>query len=457
MRVRNQRLKLTLLIFGDIMLLYGALFGVLTLRYTIPEDTSLIRAHVIPFTLLFFIWLILFGAFGLYDFRLTKNTRQFFYRFVRVMATNMLLAIMLFYLVPFFEIEPRRNLFLIAATASILIGSWRYFFNYVVFQSRASRIIFFGVTKEVRILADLLKEHPELGYRPVAFITENSQVTSAAAIPSYAAADHRFARIASEVEADLIVVTREIKENTLFVKALLEVLPSGIIITEFTAFHEMITGKIPLSVIGEVWFLENLVGIKKPLYEFFKRLLDVGLSVLLMIPATALFPFLALAIRLDSEGSILYRQKRVGRHGKVFLLYKFRSMIKDADKMSGFKGNGPDPRHTRVGAFLRKSYLDELPQILNVLHGEMSFVGPRPERPEYVKDLTARIPFYEMRLLVSPGLTGWAQINMENDASVEDAPEKMQYDLYYVKNRSLVLDLLISLRTAFTLMRRRGR
>ncbi len=132
-------------------------------------------------------------------------------------------------------------------------------------------------------------------------------------------------------------------------------------------------------------------------------------------------------------------------------------MVKNAEKMSGWKGEGPDPRHTRVGIFLRKSYLDELPQIMNILNGEMSFVGPRPERPHYVSELKEKIPFYEMRLLVSPGITGWAQINMEDDASVEDAPEKMQYDLYYIKNRSLILDLLVILKTAFTLLRRQGR
>ena len=134
-------------------------------------------------------------------------------------------------------------------------------------------------------------------------------------------------------------------------------------------------------------------------------------------------------------------------------------MVKDADIIGGYKknGHGADPRITRIGAFLRKSYLDEIPQIINILRGEMSFVGPRPERPEYVEDLKQKIPFYEMRLLVPPGITGWAQVNMQDDASVEDAPEKMQYDLYYIKNRSFALDLLIALRTLFTIFQREGR
>ena len=132
-------------------------------------------------------------------------------------------------------------------------------------------------------------------------------------------------------------------------------------------------------------------------------------------------------------------------------------MVQDAEQMSGLKGPGRDPRHTRVGVFLRASYLDELPQIINIIKGEMSFIGPRPERPEFVEKFKERVPFYEMRLLVPPGITGWAQINMKNDASVEDAPEKMQYDLYYIKNRSFTLDLLIILRTIFIILQRQGR
>jgi len=132
-------------------------------------------------------------------------------------------------------------------------------------------------------------------------------------------------------------------------------------------------------------------------------------------------------------------------------------MVKNADSIGGLKGNGKDQRHTRAGKILRKTYIDELPQIINVLRGEMSFVGPRPERPHYVEELKEKIPFYEIRLLVRPGITGWAQINMKNDASVEDAPEKLQYDLYYIKNRSIVMDLAVALKTASTMASRSGR
>ena len=231
----------------------------------------------------------------------------------------------------------------------------------------------------------------------------------------------------------------------------------GVSVISFPEFYESVTGKIPVSIINEAWFLENLIEINKRTFEVIKRLLDILVAGLLLLPSLALLPLIAIAIKFDSEGPVFYYQKRVGKGGKSFYFIKLRSMVEGADMLDGTKGNGDDARHTKVGKFLRKTYLDELPQIINVFRGEMSFVGPRPERPEYVAELKKQIPFYEIRLLVKPGLTGWAQINMADDASVEDAPEKLQYDLFYIKNRSLLTDLAIMLKTTATLARRTGR
>lgn len=373
------------------------------------------------------------------------------------MAANAVLAIMLFYLIPYFEIEPRRNLFIIAFFSTIFIFIWRYVFNHLIVQTAASRVLFFGINNDAIELSDYLSKNPQLGQRPVGFVSlnENDNVPSLP-LPVFAP-QVKLAHIIQEFSIDTIIISREIKENKTLVSMLFEVIPMGIAVLEFPAFYERLTGKIPLSLIGEVWFLENLIGTKKEVYEFFKRLIDVALALLLFIPALAIFPLTVLAIKLESRGSAFFTQRRIGRNGKEFVLIKYRSMVPNAESMSGAKGIGRDPRHTRIGAFLRKTYLDEIPQLINVLRGEMSFVGPRPERPQYVSELTNKIPFYKMRLLVLPGITGWAQTNMENDASVEDTPEKMQYDLYYIKNCTFFLDLLIALRTLFTLVRRQGR
>lgn len=454
---RRLNKKIFLLLCGDAALFYAALFATLWIRYAPGQELLIGEAHLIPFTFTFALWLIAFSASGLYELRLMKNSKVFLYRLLRVMATNMGIAIVLFYLLPF-EIEPRRNLFLIVGLATLFIFIWRYLFNLLIMHTGASRVIFLGISKETIDLADLLLTHPQLGHKPVGFVTNGESVSlSLPSLPVFSLLEKHFSHIIRDTRAELVVISREMKGNKTVVKALLQVMPLGISTVEFPAFHEMLTGKIPLSLIEEVWFLENLIGIKKRPYEFFKRGLDLFLAAFAGSLAALTFPLVALAIKLDSRGPVFFRQKRVGRHGRVFELVKYRSMVEHADTMSGYKGEGIDPRNTRVGALLRKSYLDEAPQIINILRGEMSFVGPRPERPEYVQGLKEKIPFYEMRLLVPPGVSGWAQVNMEDDASVEDAPEKMQYDLYYIKNRSPILDLLIALRTLAAIVRRQGR
>ncbi|MBI2024416.1 sugar transferase [Candidatus Giovannonibacteria bacterium] len=181
------------------------------------------------------------------------------------------------------------------------------------------------------------------------------------------------------------------------------------------------------------------------------------LTVILAFFTLILLPFVALAIKLESPGPILFRQKRVGKDGKIFKLLKFRSTYRSSvDETIGWGKEG-DHVYTNVGKFLRKSYIDELPQIINVIKGEMSLIGPRPERPEFVEVFKQKIPYYELRLLVRPGLTGWAQVNMENRAYAEEAAKKLKYDLYYIKERSLWLDFKITLKTLHIISRRLGR
>lgn len=458
---QHQRIKIFFLLAGDFILFYAALAATLFFRYRDylgSEKEIIFQRHYLPFTLTFAVWAVVFGAFGLYDIRFLKNSRIFLYRLVRAMAVNIIATITIFYLVPIFEIEPRRNLLLIGTTATILIFAWRHLFNLVAVHASASRVLFFGVSKETVEFVDYLRKNPQLGPRPVGFITpEEEEHQETLPLPNYVLKNHNLEKIIRDTQATLVVVSSDIKENKLFVKMLFQVIPLGVGTAEFSSFYESLTGKISLSLIGEIWFLENLIGIKKRFYEFFKRLTDILVAFISGTLSTLLFPFIAAAIKLDSAGPIFYKQSRVGRNGKEFRLIKYRTMIKDADKLSGMKEHEDDSRHTRVGKFLRKNYLDELPQIINILKGEMSFVGPRPERPEYVAQLKQKIPFYEMRLLVAPGITGWAQIHMENDASVEDAPEKMQYDLYYIKNKTFLLDLLIALKTILIILQRQGR
>lgn len=456
---KRHAIKVFILLLGDFLLLWTALALSLLVRYfgTVTLGRVLILQHLIPFSFIFILWIIIFGAFGLYDLRITKNSKRFLYRLLRAISANTILAIIIFYLLPFFTIEPRRNLFLIAFFATGFIFLWRYLFNHLIVHTATPRVLFFGVTSEALELADYLLKNPQLGQRPVALMSANGENIISSLSILHVPFSYGLKRIVKEQGIETIVINREIKENKFLVSMLFQVIPLGVSIVEFTMFHEMFTGKIPLSLIGEVWFLENLIGMKRGLYEFFKRGFDILLAGILILPAALLFPVIALAIKINAPGSVFFRQKRIGKNGKIFELLKYRSTFRAS--VAEHEGWEKEERavYTKTGVFLRKTYLDELPQIINIVKGEMSFIGPRPERPEFVEELKKNIPFYEMRLLTPPGLTGWAQINMENDAAAADAPEKMQYDLYYIKNRTFVLDLLIALRTIATLVHREGR
>lgn len=460
MNLRNHISKKVLLILaGDMILFSTALYMALVIRYGSDFASPMIGTHMASFSIIFALWIIIFGTSGFYDLRSMKNEKIFLYRLLRVMAINVITAITVFYLFPF-AIEPRRNLFTIASLSAMGIFAWRYFFNLLIIRTAVTRVIFMGFNAEMVALAGFLLRHPQLGHKPVCFISNHEQpLVFPSDIRHIPLNNPRLSRAIKDTKPDMIVISPEMKGNKMTVNVLLSLIPFGISVAEFPAFHEAMTGKIPLSLIEEVWFLENLIGIKKRSYEFLKRLFDILSSLLVGFVTLIFLPFIALAIKFDSSGPIFFHQTRVGRHGKPFILIKFRSMVANADSLSGLKMHGQqeDPRQTRVGSMMRKTYVDELPQIINILRGEMSFIGPRPERPEYVEKLKTKIPFYETRFLVPPGITGWAQVNMENDASVEDAPEKLQYDLYYIKNRMLILDLLIALRTLSAIVRRQGR
>ena len=338
-------------------------------------------------------------------------------------------AMTLFYFVPYFSITPKTNLLLDIFIAGFLLWAWRIWLVRIAVKGHKINVCFWGETEETKKFVSFLGKTPSLGYRVIQTLDN----------------------------ADLVVVEPNILQNEELVKMFYDLLPFGITIEKFSEFYEAIMARVPTSIINKTWFLENLAELSKRPFEITKRVADFVFAIILFIPFFAIFPFVALIIKLDSNGTVFYKQKRVGKNGKVFEFIKFRSMVKNADTINGFKGNGSDSRHTRVGKILRKTYIDELPQIINVIRGEMSFIGPRPERPHYVEELKEKIPFYEIRLLVRPGITGWAQINMENDASVEDAPEKLQYDLYYIKNRSITMDLAVALKTASIMVSRNGR
>ena len=256
---------------------------------------------------------------------------------------------------------------------------------------------------------------------------------------------------------EVIVAVREQRGGVLPMRELIECRVSGVPVTDLAGMYERIRGEVPIESLKASWLIYGQGFAQGGLRTFVKRTFDVVVSALMLALTMPLMLVAALAIRLESPGPAVYRQERVGLGGRRFTCLKFRSMGVDAESDGAPRwAVSNDPRVTRVGRFIRKTRIDELPQIINVLRGEMSFVGPRPERPSFVNELKNTIPYYDLRHSVKPGVTGWAQVRYSYGASVEDARKKLQFDLYYVKNHSLFLDLLILVETVRVVLFREG-
>jgi len=267
---------------------------------------------------------------------------------------------------------------------------------------------------------------------------------------------HDLLSLVEELQPDLILVALTDMRRAFPADDLLECRLRGLVVEDWPTFYEKQTGKVLVTNLRPSWLIFSDGFVKTHFTQATKRFADVTLAALGLALTLPFMALIAVAIKLDSRGPVLFRQRRVGQNGRIFVLNKFRSMTVDAEKAGAVWATRNDPRVTRVGRWLRLTRLDEVPQFFNVLIGHMSFVGPRPERPEFVRALQQQIPFYMTRHAVKPGITGWAQIRYRYAASFEDSLEKVQYDLYYIKNLSLLLDLLIIISTVQVVLFARG-
>lgn len=438
--MNGEKLRAVSVGLGDIAVFYLSLALTVFTRYGWNKFGKWWILHFFPFSALFILWVAVFWIAGLYDSLSFSANRQTMERMVKTMLFAGVISIAVFYVFPEIGIAPKTNLVVDLAVSAGLLVLWRKFYGLILVRSGKTRVLFLGFSAEVKELADFLQANPHLGYEPLLNSTNN--------LPE----------LIRQKMADLVVASTDTNHNADFVRVLYEVLPYGAAYLNFPEFYERITGKVPVSAISEVWFLENLTESQKRIYELAKRTFDIITGGILALITIIVLPFAALAIKIDSRGPVFFRQSRVGRNGRVFKLIKFRSKIHDGrDANSGWDKTSDEKRTTFVGGLLRKTYIDELPQCLNVLKGELSLIGPRPERPEFVEELKTSIPHYMTRFLVRPGISGWAQIKMDYDASAADALEKLQHDIYYIKNRSLGLDLSIALKTLFTIFSRPGK
>jgi len=403
--------------------------------------------------------------FDLYDSSILSNRREALIRLIQVLGVAYVALGLVYYLYP--RVKLGRGIFNIGFLfVALLLLLWRKLFSILNNTPQlAERVVILGEGALAEALVHEIESRPELGIRVAArarllegggnprttTYREHAAPLQSMAIPEGFALDHQIRGI------DRIVVAMEERRGKLPVDLLLSLKNRGVQVQDGNDVYESITGKVPIQTIRLGWLLFSPGCYASRLFSLYKRFASVVVSIIGLVLSVPLFPFIILAIKLSSPGQILYRQRRVGRDGAVFHCYKFRTMRSDAEADTGPTwAKDDDPRITPVGSFLRKTRMDEIPQLWNVLMGEMSLVGPRPERPEFVELLSEKIPYYHLRHSIRPGITGWAQICYKYGSSVEDAQEKLRYDLYYIKNMSVGLDFLIIFNTLKIILLGRG-
>jgi exopolysaccharide biosynthesis polyprenyl glycosylphosphotransferase len=410
-------------------------------------------------------------VFGLYEQRTLMARSRILVRSCMTIGLGVLLGYATVML--FFYAESTRWLGLIVGATYLLTAVPIRLHAHETISSYRSRVLCIGTGDSIRKLVSLLGGTLRRRFDIVGHLAAPSELEPAGAEIATGERDHaqsgsdglddycrrcprlgtvqQISGVLDACQVDEVIVGSELANDDDVGAAIMECLERHFRITDQPTFVEKLLAEVPAEDITAHWFLLADVQTKAA-FERVKRLIDIGAALIGLLVTGPIWPLIAVAIRLDSPGPAIYRQQRVGLHGKTFTIFKFRTMRPDAEANGVRWAAANDPRITRVGKLLRKTRLDELPQLLNVLRGQMSLVGPRPERPEFVAQLAEAIPHYNHRHMIQPGLTGWAQIHYRYGASIEDARRKLCYDLYYLKHRSIDLDIAILIRTIGTVM-----
>jgi sugar transferase (PEP-CTERM system associated) len=455
---RNRSRALCILLFESLLTcLCGA--AAIYIRFG-SEATALLNSGAIWLKIVV-LMLVMQGAFyifGLYDFSMIRQRATLYMRIFQAMGLASIALAVIFYVIP--QMILGRGVFLVSLLLMLSVMSfWRVFARWLLGHPRfAERVLILGTESAAINLARDILERPEVGYKIVGFVGDDPMLLGKSLInPSVIGLTSELEDVVRRYQPDRIVVAVTERRGKLPLDPLLKMkLEDAIAVEESASFYERLTGKISTEMLRPSWLIFSNGTRRSRAYKQARRLADIILAVFGFALALPVMILTAIAIKLDSRGPVFYRQERVGIRNRVFKIIKFRSMRTDAEKDGPVWAGESDPRVTRVGRIIRKLRIDELPQFVNVIRGEMGFIGPRPERPVFVEQLERDIPYYSQRHLVKPGLTGWAQIRYSYAASLEDAIEKLQYDLYYIKNQSPVLDAIIMFETIRIVLFGRG-
>lgn len=460
MRASRLNARTVLLLLAEATVIFGAIIGAVDLRfgfegapYELWERQGFLKAGLATA-----FCLAAFYLFDLYDFIVMHDRRELVLRLVQALGLAWIALALMFYAFPRLMIG--RGVALIALPLALtLMVAWRLTIHWFLgHPDFGERILVVGSGNLAVEVAREVLDRPDAGYRIVGFVGSDAELLGKSLInPRVIGITSELAEIVERENIDRIVVAMGERRGLLPTAELLKLsLAGSVSIEEGATFYERLTSRVSLNMIRPSWLIfsgrgrqARISGLTRSVVHRFVALIGAILSLPIVMVTAVL-------IKLDSEGPVFYRQERLGKHGRPFVLVKFRSMGVDAEDAGPVWASKDDNRTTRVGRIIRKIRVDEIPQFWNILRGEMNFVGPRPERPHFVAQLAQEIPYYEQRHLIPPGLTGWAQIKYPYGASIEDARQKLQYDLFYVKNQSLILDAIVLFETIKIILFGRG-
>lgn len=450
MNFHKSRKETIFLLAGDVLIFFLSLWLALFLRYGESPSTILFYRHLEAFLIVFALSVLVFFIAGLYEKHTLILKSKLPIRIFNAQVVNIAIAIGFFYNIPYFGIAPKTNLFFYLVISFILILLWRLYGYRMMGSSKKQKGILIGSGEEMRELLREVNENPRYNLKFISSV-DLARIEGVEFQEEIVGRAHR-------EKVQVIVIDIKDPKIEPILPHLYNLMFSHVHFIDMYKVYEDIFDRVPLSLVKESWFVENISSTSKTIYDALKRTMDIVLSLVLGVASLALYPFIALAIKLEDGGRVFFAQERVGQNNKFIQIIKFRSMRNVGDERL-LEDNSM--RVGRVGRFLRRSRLDELPQLWNVLAGDLSMIGPRPETPALAKHYENEVPYYSVRHLVKPGLSGWAQLYHENHphhkADVEETKVKISFDLYYLKNRSFMLDVKIALKTIASILSRAGR
>ncbi len=438
-------LRRIILLLGDVILYYLALIITLIIRFGNGLTHDLIFKHLIPFSCLLPVWIGLLALLDGYDLKTLKEKQILGIKTVLLGISGALISILFFYIFIFFGITPKTNLAIFSLLFCFLLFLERQSIVNIFSGYLKRKIAFVGDSEEAQLLIKTIQENPLIGWTYVKSLDENTL------------------NEIQNIQTDVLVIVQEDLLNSQKEEFFHKLFPLKVNFLDLPSAYEIILKKIPINSVDPKWFLAHFKEGKKQIYDKAKRVADFLIASLIFIVTLPLWPLISLFIKLNDKGSIIFKQKRMGKNFKPFVNYKFRTMKENHEQIPWTLGS-QDYRITKVGRFLRAIHLDELPQMINIIKGEMSLIGPRPESIDTISFLEKEIPFYHLRHLIKPGFTGWAQVALSDAKEIDhlkDQESKIQYDfrkiehdLYYIKNRSFIFDLIIFAKTIDVVLRK---